>query len=278
MRILITGADGQLGQAMQQVFSQYDVIPTDIPVYDITSHEIVETFVRMRPELIIHCAALTNVDGCAKDPDTAFKVNAFGTQNVAHAALRCNADMVYISSNEVFNGQANVPYPEDYPPAPINPYASSKRTGEQMAAHYVESNLYIVRTAWLFAPNSPMFPAKIMAAADKFGQLKVVTDEVSNPTYAPDLAQAVARLVTTQAYGIYHFTNSGYCSRYDFAAEILRLSGRGHIPIEPITLADYPRASTVPPFAPLANINGAKLGITLRRWQEALADYFEHEK
>lgn len=276
MRILITGADGQLGQAMQQAFNEHDVIPTDIPDYDITRHEIVETFARMRPDLIIHCAALTDVDGCAKDPDTAFKVNAFGSQNVAHAAMRCNADMVYISSNEVFDGQASEPYPEDYPPAPINPYASSKRSGEQMAARYVQSNLYIVRTAWLYAPNSQMFPAKIIAAADKHGTLKVVSDEVSNPTFAPDLAEAVAQLVQTRAYGIYHFTNSGYCSRHNFAAEILRLSGRGHIPLEPITLADYPRASTVPPFTPLANINGANLGITLRPWPEALADYFQH--
>jgi len=276
MRILITGADGQLGQAMQQAFNEHDVIPTDIPDYDITRHEIVETFARMQPNLIIHCAALTDVDGCAKDPDTAFKVNAFGSQNVAHAAMRCNADMVYISSNEVFDGQASEPYPEDYPPAPINPYASSKRSGEQMAARYVQSNLYIVRTAWLYAPNSQMFPAKIIAAADKHGTLKVVSDEVSNPTFAPDLAEAVAQLVQTRAYGIYHFTNSGYCSRYNFAAEILRLSGRGHIPLEPITLADYPRASTVPPFTPLANINGANLGITLRPWPEALADYFQH--
>ncbi len=144
-----------------------------------------------------------------------------------------------------------------------------------MAAHYLKDNLYIVRTAWTYLHGYNNFPAKIIAAADKHGQLRVVTDEVANPTYVPDLAAAIAQLIQTRVYGIYHFTNSGYCSRYDFAKAILHLSGRQDIPIQPITLADYPRPSTVPPFAPLANINGAALGIEFRPWQEALAAYFE---
>ncbi|RME79787.1 MAG: dTDP-4-dehydrorhamnose reductase [Chloroflexi bacterium] len=273
MRILITGALGQLGRALTEVFSDHDIIPTDLPEYDITDPGIVPVFTDMRPELVIHCAALTNVDGCAKNPDLAFKVNAFGTQNVAHACLRSNAEMVYISTNEVFDGTATEPYPEDAPPHPINPYGSSKRAGEQMAARYV-NQLYIVRTAWLYAPGSYMFPAKIIDAADKRGELKVVTDEISNPTYVPDLAQAIAALVESHVYGIYHFTNAGYCSRFDFAREILRLSGREHIPVHPITLADYPRPSVVPPFTALANTRGPEIGIEFRPWQEALADYF----
>jgi dTDP-4-dehydrorhamnose reductase len=119
-----------------------------------------------------------------------------------------------------------------------------------------------------------MFPSKIIAVAEKYGQLRVVTDEISNPTYAPDLAAAIARLIETRAYGTYHFTNFGYCSRFDFAQEILRLSGREQIPIQPITLADYPRASTVPHFTALANTKGPEVGIELRPWQEALATFF----
>ncbi|MEW5961235.1 MAG: dTDP-4-dehydrorhamnose reductase [Chloroflexota bacterium] len=274
MRILITGANGQLGQALQAELTNHHLIPTDIPDYDIADPKIVQRFSDLSPDLIIHAAALTNVDGCAKDPDLAFKINAFGSQNVAHACLRCNADMVYISTNEVFDGHSNRPYLEDERPTPGNPYGSSKRAGEQMAAKYLPNKLYIVRTAWLYSLGSQMFPAKIIAAADKNGQVRVVTDEVSNPTYAPDLAAAIARLIQTRAYGIYHFTNAGYCSRYDFAKEILRLSGRAHIPLQPITLADYPRATTVPPFSPLANSRGAALGIELRPWPEALKAYF----
>ncbi len=277
MRVVITGADGQLGQALQKILNEQGdtVFPTDVPDFDITQHTIVQKLSDFRPELIIHCAAMTNVDGCAKDPDMAFQINAFGTQNVAHACLRANADMVYVSTNEVFDGRADRPYQEDDPPNPVNPYGSSKRAGEQMAAHYVKDKLYIVRTAWLYAVSGHTFPAKIIAAADAHKALRVVTDEVSNPTYAPDLAEAIVQLVQTRAYGIYHFTNAGHCSRYDFAKEVLRLSDRQDIPIQPITLADYQRASTVPSFTPLVNTKGAALGIELRSWQEALAAYFE---
>jgi dTDP-4-dehydrorhamnose reductase len=275
MRIIITGATGQVGQTIHKVLAGRGLNILDTPRFDVADPAVVQQLAELRPELIIHSAAMTNVDGCARDPDTAFKVNAFGAQNVAHACLRCNAEMVYISTNEVFDGRADQPYHEEDRPNPVNPYASSKRTGEQMAARYLKTGLYIVRTAWIFSPGGHNFPAKIIAAADAGKSLRVVADEVGNPTYAPDLAQAIAQLIETGIYGIYHFTNAGYCSRYDFAKEILRLSGREHIPIEPITLAEYPRPSTVPPFTPLANTKGAELGITLRPWQEALAAYFE---
>ena len=278
MRIVITGANGQLGQALQGMLNEQGetVIPTDTPEFDITQHTIVQKLAGLNPDLVIHCAAMTNVDGCAKDPDMAFRVNAFGSQNVAHACLRSNAAMVYISTNEVFDGQSSQPYQEADRTNPINPYGSSKRSGEQMVARYVQ-NLYIVRTAWLFAPGGNNFPSKIIAAADAKKELKVVDDEVSNPTYTPDLAQAVVQLIRTRAYGAYHLTNAGYCSRYAFAREILRLSGRENVPIQPIKLAEYQRASAVPPFAPLANVNAAELGIQLRSWQEALVDYFARE-
>lgn len=278
MRIFITGITGQLGRSLQKVLANEGFTVFDTPRWDITDHTIVQKISELRPDIVIHTAAMTDVEGAAKDPDLAFRVNAFGAQNVAHACLRCNADMVYISTNEVFDGQAGRPYTEEDKPAPINPYGSSKRSGEQMAAHYLRDKLYIVRTAWVYAPGGHNFPAKIIAAADKHGQLKVVADEVSNPSYAPDLAVAITDLIQTGAYGIYHFTNSGYCSRYEFAREILRLSGREKIPIHPITLADYPRASTVPPFTPLANVNGAALGIELRPWQEGLQAYLAAEK
>jgi dTDP-4-dehydrorhamnose reductase len=279
MRTIITGADGQLGQALYKVLSERGFDILDIPNYpdfDIADHAAVPMLAEMYPELVIHCGAMTNVDACAKDPDEAFRVNAFGTQNVAHACLRCNAEMVYISTNEVFSGQSDRPYTEIDPPQPINPYGSSKRAGEQMAAKYLPTGLYIVRTAWLYGGGN-MFPEKIIAAADKNGQLSVVTDEISNPTYAADLAKAVVQLAQTREYGTYHFVNAGYCSRYDYAKEILRLSGRENVPIQPITLADYPRPSVVPPFAPLENSRGIGLGITFRSWQEALQEYFEQK-
>jgi len=275
MRILITGITGQVGRWLKKILTEQGEHVLDVPRFDVGDHRTVQIISDLRPELVIHCAAMTNVDGCAKDPDEAFRVNAFGTQNVAHACLRCNAELVYVSTNEVCDGQGDQPYAEDARPNPINPYGSSKRSGEQMAAHYIEDQLYIVRTAWVYSPAGNNFPAKIIAAADQHGELRVVTDEVSNPTYAPDLAEAIVELIQTRAYGTYHFTNASYCSRYDFAKAILRLAGRDEVPIQPIKLADYRRPSTVPPFTPLANNNGAELGIELRSWPAALAAYFE---
>lgn len=275
MRIVITGATGQVGRALQKVLADQGLNVLNTPRFDVANPATVQQLSELSPELVIHCAAMTNVDGCAKDPDTAFKVNAFGAQNVAHACLRCNAEMVYLSTNEVFDGRSDRPYREEDRTNPINPYGSSKRTGEQMAARYLKTGLYIVRTAWVFSPGGHNFPAKIIAAADAGKPLRVVADEVGNPTYAPDLAEAIAQLIETRTYGIYHLTNAGYCSRYDFAKEILGLSGRGHVPIEPITLADFQRPSMVPPFTPLANTKGTELGIELRPWQAALKAYFE---
>ncbi len=275
MRIILTGEDGQLAKILHQVLTAegLTIIPFPEQENNITEHTIVQKISDASPDMVIHCAAMTNVDGCAKDPDMAFRVNAFGTQNVAHGCLCCNARMVYISTNEVFDGRADYPYQEGDATNPINPYGSSKLAGEKMAARYLK-NLYIVRTAWLFSSGRNNFPAKIMAAADANKELKVVTDEISNPTYAPDLALAIAKLIKTEVYGTYHFVNSNPCSRYDFAKEILRLSGRENVPICPITLSEYPRPSTVPPFAALLNTNGARLGIELRSWQQALTDYF----
>ena len=274
MRIYITGITGQLGQALKKVLIEQGQTILDTPRWDVADHAIVQKIGDLRPDLVIHTAAMTDVDGAARDPDAAFRVNAFGAQNVAHGCLQANADMIYISTNEVFDGQAEQPYNEADQPAPINPYGSSKRSGEQMATHYLRNRLYIVRTAWVYGLGGNNFPAKMIALADKHKKLRVVADEISNPTYTPDLAAAIAQLLHTRAYGIYHFTNAGYCSRYDFAKEILRLSGREQIPIEPITLADFPRASTVPPFAPLVNNNGKAVGIELRPWLAGLEAYF----
>ena len=189
--------------------------------------------------------------------------------------------MVHISTNEVFDGRATEPYREWGPPHPINPYARSKAAGEWFVRHLL-TRLYIVRTAWLYAPGGRNFPHRIVQLADdastgsaQGGTLKVVTDEVGNPTYALDLAAAIAALIRTGAYGVYHLTNAGYCSRHDFAREILRISGREHVQVEPITLDDFKRASTPPRFAPLANTAAAALGIELRPWQEALTEFLE---
>ena len=275
MRIFITGHKGQLGRALYAVLAEHTLTGCDLPELDITDREAIGAAVAdFAPDVVIHAAAWTHVDGCARDPERAYRVNALGTQNVALACAQAGAAMVYISTNEVFDGEATEPYREWDPPHPINPYGRSKAAGEWFVRHLL-TRFYIVRTAWLYAPGGRNFPHRIIQLADERGALRVVTDEVGNPTYAPDLAKAIAALIRTDAYGVYHLTNAGYCSRYDFAREILRVSGREHVPVEPITLAEFQRASTPPRFAPLANTAAAALGITLRPWQEALAEFLK---
>lgn len=274
MRIVVTGHKGQLGRQLLRAFAGNDILGLDVPEHDITTYPaIVDTIVAYSPDLVVHPAAYTNVDGCARDPILAYRVNGLGTQNVALACQRCGAAMVYISTNEVFDGMASEPYLETDRPNPINVYGRSKQMGEHYVRALVDRH-YIVRLSWLFSPGGANFPAKIVAAAKERGEVSVVTDEVSNPTYAPDLADALVRLTASGRFGTYHLVNEGYCSRYDFAVAILRGAGLGSVPVKPILLKDYARASTPPPFAPLHNLAAAEaLGIRLRPWQEALAEY-----
>lgn len=274
MRIVITGHKGQLGTALQPVLAAEELFGVDLPEYDITDPAaILDEIFRFRPDVVIHCAAMTNVDGCEQDPDLAFRVNTLGTQNIALACGRCGAAMVHVSTNDVFDGRLGRPYLEWDTPTPQSTYARSKAAAE----FYVRTLLhrfYIVRTAWLYARDGQNFVTKIIAAADRLGALQVVTDEVSAPTYAPDLATAIGQLLKTEHFGIFHFTNSGICSRYDWALKILELSGRGQIPVKPITTDHWQRAAPAPLYAPIRNFAGARLGITLRSWQEALEEYF----
>ena len=277
-RVVVTGAGGQVGRALCALLKDMTLLAlhsTDADVRD--GDRIIPLITDFRPDLVIHTAAWTDVDGAERNPDSAYAVNALGTQNVALACQTSGAAMVYLSTNEVFDGQAAEPYREWDTPAPISVYARSKLAGERIAQMLL-NRLYIVRTAWVFAPGGHNFPSKILAAADRLGALRVVDDEIGNPTYAPDLAQALVRLVHTGRFGIYHLTNEGACSRYEWAREILRLSGREHVPITPISSQEWSRLARPPLRAVLANTAAAALGIRLRHWREALADYFAASK
>ncbi|MFN2270272.1 MAG: dTDP-4-dehydrorhamnose reductase [Anaerolineae bacterium] len=279
MRIFITGNKGQLGRALQDALPEDTLAGCDLPELDITNREAIGTAIAdFAPDVVIHAAAWTDVDGCARDPDQAYRANGIGTQNVALACAICDASLVYVSTNEVFDGTATQPYREWDAANPINPYAKSKAAGEWFTQNLL-NRFYIVRTAWVYALGGRNFstPSRIVQVADERGALKVVTDEVGNPTYALDLAAGIAALVETGAYGVYHLTNTGYTSRYDYVREVLRLAGREHIPVEPISLDDFQRPSTPPRFAPLANTAAAALGIELSPWQDAVKDFLESQ-
>ncbi len=274
MKIAITGTDGQLGRALEsKLRDQNTIIPFTIENFEITDRANIARLADLEPELVIHCAAMTDVDGAARDPVAAFRINAFGTQNIALACQRCSAAMLYISTNEVFDGKKHAPYLELDAPNPLNVYGKSKLAGEWYVQHLIEK-FYIVRTAWLYGKGGGKFPDKILELAARQPTLSVVRDEIGSPTYVPDLVDAIAQLIDTHQYGIYHLVNAEACSRYEWAVEILRLANVPR-PVKPITLAEYSRASTPPPNGALENFAAATyLNVRLRSWQAALAAYF----
>lgn len=275
MHILITGMKGQLGQQLARTLGDHQVSGADLPEVDITDrHAVFRTLEEAGAELVIHCAAYTDVEGCARDPQLAYRVNGLGTQNVALACLHQGAEMVHVSTNEVFDGRRAGGYLEWMPLNPQNPYARSKAAAEFHVRHLLQ-RAYIVRTAWAYAAGGGNFVHAILRIARERDEIRVVTDEVGNPTYMRDVAEAIARLIETKQYGTYHFVNEGSCSRWAFANEILRLADLDRVRNRPILSSDFKRASTPPPFGALQNVAGAALGIRLRSWREALADFVE---
>ena len=273
--ILITGANGQLGQALATHFdSAAKLTCWTRPHYDIADPAIADAVAETKPDVVVNAAAWTDVDGAEEAPQFAFNVNALGPKYLAEGCARCGATLVQISTNEVFAGEPRRFYHEYEQTSPGSVYARSKAAGETAAAAALD-RLFIVRVAWLYGAGGNNFPAKISAAADRHGALRVVSDEFGNPTYAPDVAVAVAKLIETQRYGIYHLVNDGSASRYDWATELMRLTGREALPVDPISASEWPRPTTPPPHAVLVNQAGAALGIALRDWRDALHDYVQ---
>ena len=273
MRLTITGAWGQLGRSLQESLKGHDLLLIDLPEYDVTDAGIIPEIGDFEPDLVIHTAAMTDVDGCELNPEAAHKVNALGTRNVALACQRCDAPILYISTDYIFDGTKEEPYLESDEPNPINVYGRSKLDGEGFVRDLV-NRYYIVRTAWLYAQGGDNFVNKILGLAEERNELSVVTNEVGSPTYGPDLAHAISRLIEHPLYGTYHLVNEGSCSRYEFAAKILELASKGDFPLHPAET--YARPSRVPANAALRNFCAAtQLGIILRPWEEALRAYFE---
>jgi dTDP-4-dehydrorhamnose reductase len=278
-RILVTGAAGRLGGSLLDALTRsgHEVTGTYRQQMDITNFAATRAFITgIRPDLVIHPAAWTDVDGCAREPEKALIINGYGAQNVAIGAAEAGAAVLYVSSNEVFDGAREQPYLEFDNPAPVNAYGYSKLVGERAVAA-VNPRHYIVRTAWIFAHSGKNFIQAILNAAASGKHLRVVTDEVANPTYNDDLATAIAALIDTGRYGTYHLTNEGICSRYEFARHILDRAGFAETPIEPIQSHDWPRDSTPPLYCALANVAGALVGVSLRPWQDAVNEFVARE-
>ena len=271
MRILITGAKGQLGSELCRVLGYETIIPKDLPDFDLSQQDIEEDILSTSPDLIIHAGAYTDVDGAEREPTRAMAVNADGTARVAKAASRLGARLLYISTDYVFDGVRREPYCEQDSPHPINRYGLSKWKGEQ-AVLASGVNALIIRTAWLFGVAGKNFVKSIMRAAQHEPILKVVDDQCGCPTYAEDLAAAVASLAVKDVEGVIHVTNRGQCTWFEFAQAIVRELGFC-CSVMPITTEQAGRLARRPSYSVLSSDRLASLGLVLPEWSQALARF-----
>jgi dTDP-4-dehydrorhamnose reductase len=277
--MLVLGAHGMLGRDLTEILrssSQREVVPWDLGEIDIREEkETVEKIGELRPDVIINAAAFTRVDDCESQMDQAFAVNAEGMRHVALAALRCQAKVVYLSTDYIFDGKKNEPYLEGDPPQPLNAYGRSKWKGEEYVRALLKRWL-IVRTQWLYGKHGKNFVTSILGQARERDELRIVDDQVGSPTYSVDLSKILAALIQKEAEGVFHVTNSGICSWYEFGRAILQLSGLGKIRVIPISSQELKSPATRPPHSVLGCQKlTATMGTMPRPWIEALRDYLE---
>lgn len=276
LKIVITGANGQLGRELTEwTTDTADIIGFGRNELDITSLAACRNiFTLHRPDIVIHCAAYTAVDKAESEPDEAFRVNAAATRNVAVAAREVGAKLCYISTDYVFDGTGSTPYNEYDQTNPQTVYGKSKLAGEQ-AVQTLHDRYYIVRTSWVFGKYGNNFVKTMLKIAGERDQLKVVADQLGSPTYTYDLSAFLLELVNTDYYGIYHASNSGICSWYEFAKAIFEDSGV-NIQVEPCTTAEFPRPAPRPAYSVMEHSAIRSNGLNvLRPWREALRHYLK---
>jgi len=274
LRIFIAGADGQLGRALRRRAVGHTLICHGRDGLDVADIAARDAIAAAEPDVVVNAAALTDVDGCERDPEAAYRVNALGARNVALGAARAGADLVQISTDYVFDGTKGEAYWEFDRPGPISVYGASKLAGEELAQR-VHDRVYIARTAWLYGLGGRNFVTRILNLAADRPSLEVVDTEVGNPTFCDDLADAIVALARTGAYGVHHLVSEGHCSRHAFARAILDLAGRPGYPIAPVP--SFPRPARRPGYAPLVNFAAAQVGVRLPPWREGLARFFERQ-
>jgi len=271
-KIIITGSGGMLGKSLTKQLQERgeDFTGLTHSELDITDKKkVMDIFSTLTPSLVIHAAAWTDVDGCETEPKKAFLVNEGGTENVAMACMKNGANLIYISTDFVFDGKKRTPYTEDDKPNPINVYGASKLAGEEKVRQNLKS-YYIIRSSWLFGPGRQNFVTKVLSWAKAQSSLKMVEDQIGTPTYTRDLAGAVVQLIKNLSPGLYHITNNGHASRYEWAKAILEYSGLGKIEVAPVRHKDFSEIAHRPIFSALGT---NRLNLELPHWQEALKDY-----
>jgi dTDP-4-dehydrorhamnose reductase len=278
MTWLITGGKGQLGLALQTelTIQGIEYVATDSSQLDITKHLQVNQLIEsLKPEVIINAAAWTDVDGAESNESVVFQVNAVGPQNLAIAAKQVGARLVQVSTDYVFSGENNTPWGEDAAHNPQSVYGSTKSAGEKFVLSELPSESYVVRTAWLYSADKKNF-AKTMTnlALNSSGEVRVVNDQVGQPTFAADLAKQIVKLALLAApVGIYHGANSGQATWFEFAQEIFRLAGADVSRVVPVSTSEFPRPAKRPSFSVLSHDKWRETEVAeMRDWKAALAE------
>jgi dTDP-4-dehydrorhamnose reductase len=280
-KVLVTGGKGMLGGDLCRILLDrgYDLTVTDIAEMDIRDlNAVQQTVARVRPDWVIHLAALTDVDGCEREPDESYRTNTIGTQNVALACQAANALMTYVSTISVFDGTKAEPYTEYDTPNPQSWYSRSKYQGELIVEKLL-SRFYIVRAGWMFGggPEDKKFVAKIVELARQRPNLTVVDDKWGSPTYTHDIASGIEQLFHTGWYGTYHMVNTGgYCNRYQFSQKILEYAGITTCEVLPVNSAKFPLAAPRPRMEAARNMAlDLRSSNWMRPWPEALQSYVQ---
>jgi dTDP-4-dehydrorhamnose reductase len=289
-KLALIGAKGMLAQMLLRLApADFEIVSLDLPEFDITDRSMVLAAMELiKPDVIVNCAAYTNVDGCESHAELALQVNGVGPGLLAEAALTLDAVLVHISTDYVFAGDSRQPYTETDATGPLSSYGRSKLAGEEAIIASGLQRYFMVRTSWLYGPDGANFVETILRLSQEREELGIVADQVGSPTFTGDLVQALFALLALdpelRPYGLYHVTNYGSCSWYDFALEIVRV-GRSHdLPlkvkkIKPIRTEDYPLPAPRPAYSLLSKEKYEKItGKRLPPWQQSLERYFSLRK
>jgi len=275
MKIAVIGSGGMLGSELVGLLrDSHEVVGLDIAEIDIRGRDsTIAVIAELRPDLIINSAAFVDVETCETQPETAWQVNALGSQNLALAAEKTAAEYLYISSDYVFDGTSESDYDELSTPCPINQYGRSKLAGE-ILARQICRRTYVVRTAWLFGHRKGNYVERVFAMADRDGVVRMATDQLESPTYTLHLAEAVEHLLQTGAYGTYHVTSEGVCTRLEFARFVLQAAGRGEEALEASKrqrLAARPRRTVLD-----CRLFRLVTGHVMAHWHDGIRDYLKN--
>ncbi|MDG1822949.1 MAG: dTDP-4-dehydrorhamnose reductase [Flavobacteriaceae bacterium] len=275
-KILVTGANGQLGLSIKAVGKNYPSMIftfTDVEDLDITnSKEVISFFENNKFDYCVNCAAYTAVDKAEEDVENAFSINATAVKNLSIACKNSNVVLIHVSTDFVFDGLKKTPYSEEDLPNPLSVYGSSKLKGEQFIQDILDS-YFIVRTSWLYSEYGNNFVKTMLRLSETYKEINVVDDQIGSPTYAGDLAEFIISVISLESelYGVYHFSNEGNISWYDFAVEIFEKSQR-QIKVNPIESTSYPTAAKRPAYSVLGTTKAKKLGqIKIKNWKESLS-------